>query len=207
MTTALVDDSTPGRLTVEVSGRKGSTGGFTLQATLPGDVNGNGQVMLGDLNAFQKSFNTSFGSALYNPAVDANQNGFIGHGDGKLLVRNLTPLTPKVPLNIDLVLAPGDQAKGPNPKNSGGITNKHVVTILGHTTPGSIVFADSGLGDYKFNGAAIATDSSGNFSQTVTLTGGVNNFEYLAIDPYGQQTIRAFPVFWKAFAAPGSPLK
>lgn len=204
---AYVRTGQPGPLTTGVTGRQGTTGTFQLAATLPGDINGDGQVTLADLQAFTRSYLTTSGDALYNPAADADHNGFIGHGDARLLLRNLTPLTPKVPLSIQLTLAPGDQAKAPHSQNSGGVTHKEKVTILGHTTPGSIVFADSGLGDYTFTGSALATDTNGNFSIKVTNKEGLNNFNFLAIDPYGQQVIRAFPIFWIDFAAPGSKLK
>jgi hypothetical protein len=199
--------SRPGSLTVLVKGLHGSSGGFTLQETLPGDANGDGTVNLSDLVAMQKAYETTAGDANYNPAADANQNNFIGLGDAKMMLRNITPLTPEAPLQVKIALAPQDQAKGPNPKNSGGITNNQVVTILIHTTPGSIAFADSGLGDYSFTGGALATNANGDIAQKATLTSGINNFEYLIIDPYGQQVIRAYPIFWKTFAAPGSTPK
>ncbi len=204
---AYVRTGQPGALTTGVTGRQGTTGSFQLAATLPGDINGDGQVTLADLQAFPRYYLAKRGDPSYNPAADADHNGFIGHGDARLLLRNLTPLSPKVPISIQLSLAPGDQVKGPTTQNSGGVTNKEKVTILGHTTPGSIIFADSGNGDYTFTGEALATDARGNFSIEVTNKEGLNNFEFLAIDPYGQQTIRAFPIFWTAFAAPGSKLK
>ena len=49
---------------------------------------------------------TNFHQASYNPAADANQNGQVGLVDGKLLLRNETPLTPKIPLEVNLALAP-----------------------------------------------------------------------------------------------------
>ena len=81
------------------------------------------------------------------------------------------------------------------------------MTILGRTTPGSLVFSDSGLGDYTFTGTVLPTDAHGNFSINVQNREGVNNYDFLVIDPYGQQKIQAFPIFWVAFAARGSTLK
>ena len=113
----------------------------------------------------------------------------------------LAPPMPKVPLSIDLLLAPQDAARGPTPKNSGGKTHHREVTVLGHTTPGSIVFSDSGLGDYSFTGQALAADARGNFALRVRNGEGLTNYNFLAIDPYGQQVIRAFPVLWLDFGA------
>ena len=42
------------------------------------------------------------------------------------------------------------------------------MTIVGRTVPGSIVFADSGLGDYSFTGPFVPTDDQGRFSIVVT---------------------------------------
>ena len=58
------------------------------------------------------------------------------------------------------------------------------------------MFTDSSFGDYTFNGAAIATDARGNFSYKVKNTSGINTYEFLAIDPFGQQTIRAYPIYY-----------
>lgn len=191
----------PGPLGVGVTGRQRTTGPFVSTVALPGDVNGDGKVNLQDLKAFVPAYLTRKPDAFYNPAADANLNGFVGQGDAKALLRNLPPPTPKVPLKIDLHLAPGDQVPGHHSATSGGVTAKETVTILGRTTPGAIVFADSGLGDYTFTGPAIAPDARGNFSLRVTNKEGLNNFNFLAIDPYGQQAIRSFPIFWTRFAS------
>ena len=48
---------------------------------------------------------------------------------------------------------------------------------------------------------SIATDAKGNFSVNETNSDGVNTFNFLIIDPYGQQVIRSYPEFWIPFAA------
>jgi hypothetical protein len=168
---------------------------------------GEQQVTLNTLKAFTVAYLTTSHDALYNPAVDVNHNGFIGQGDGKLLLRELNPLTKEIPLKVNLILAPQDQAHGHVSSNSGGHTFHKDVTILGHTTPGSLVFSDSGFGDYSFTGPATYSDQNGNFSFKFTNSDGINNFEVLVIDPYGQQTILDYPIFWIPFAAKGSRLK
>jgi dockerin type I repeat protein len=187
-------DGQPGPLTAGVTGRKATTGPFTEGTLLPGDVNGDGHVDLADLAEFSKAFLSTSNDAFYKPSADANQNGFIGIGDAKFLERNLTPVTPKIPLKVDLHLAPGQQVLHPSVHTSGGITTKTDIVILGRTTPGSIAIADSALGNYSFDGKALPTDAKGNFRYEFHLSDQLTNFEFLVLDPFGQQTIRAFPV-------------
>jgi hypothetical protein len=194
-----VKDNVPGPLTLTFSGRARTTGALDVLVYLPGDTNGDGSVDLNDLETFQTSFNSRIGQPNYSVSADADQNGYVGHGDGKFIEKNLSPLTRKVPLQVDLNLASGEQiehlqAQGLSVSNSGGITRLHDVTVLGHTTPGSIVFVDNGLGDYRFNRAAVYADARGNFSFKFHLKDQLTNTEYLVVDPYLQQTIRAFPI-------------
>ena len=101
-------------------------------------------------------------------------------------------------------LLPADQAHYPTPTNSGGATSKKDVTIVGKTIPGSVVLEDSSKGYYKWDGGAVATDADGLFSVNERSTQGINNFNFLVIDPWGRKVIRPYPVFWLPFAAPGS---
>jgi hypothetical protein len=80
------------------------------------------------------------------------------------------------------------------------------VTIEGHTMPGRIVLEDNRSGYHKWDGPGIATDANGEFTATVTNKAGINTYNFLIIDPYGQQPIRSYPVFWIPFASPGSKL-
>jgi hypothetical protein len=201
--TIFVRDGQPGPLVTQVTGQQGTTGSFQLSATLPGDLTGTDQVGLSDLPAYTHSFGTIQVDARYSRAADANLNNQVGQDDGKLLLRNLTPPTRKIPLNVFLTLAPQDAAKGPTPPNSGGKTYRQDVTILGRTTPGSIVFTDDPNNpDYKFKGPALSTDAQGNFAIQVHLKSGINNFDFLAVDPYGQQTIRDYPILWLNYGKP-----
>ena len=66
---------------------------------------------------------------------------------------------------------------GHHPADSGGVTRDGTVTVVGKTTPNSIVFIDGpttstrtqSTGNFKFEGGALATDSQGFFYYTVTL--------------------------------------
>ena len=195
---ALVTVSQPGPITVVVAGQGGTAGAADVEVYLPGDANGDGRVTIADIPAFAAAYQTGYGGLAYNADADSNRNGFVSQDDGMLLERNLSPLTPRHGIDISLRLAPGDQAPPAGFSNSGGITLKSKVTVLGHTTPGSLVFSDNFQGTYKFSGSVLPTDSNGNFSYvTGTSAGdaqGLTNTEFLVFDPYGQQKFKAFPI-------------
>jgi hypothetical protein len=179
-----------------VTGRSETTGSYVTTTELPGDLDGNGVVDLQDLDSFVPHYGSQIGERKYLAAADFNHNGRVGQDDARFILRNMTPITPKIPLELDLRLAPGEEIQYDGTAISGATTMKKVVTIQGHTTPGSIVLQDNGLGDYSFKGNAVATDAKGNFSLTVTNVDGININNFLVIDPYGQQTVRSFPIFW-----------
>ncbi|HEU5115473.1 MAG TPA: dockerin type I domain-containing protein [Isosphaeraceae bacterium] len=181
-----------------------TSGNAVVSNSLPGDINGDGNVNPTDLALMQAAWLTTPGDAFYNPGADLNHNGYIGLGDVKLLERNMTPITPKIPLKVDLHLAKGQTALHPGISDSGAITNQLHVTVLGHTTPRSVVIADSGLGDYTYTGAMTYANDRGNFAYNFNLNpeDQLKNTEYLVIDPYGQQTIRAFPILYVQYNKP-----
>ena len=199
---AFVKIKSPGPLTVLVTGQNHTAGAYDLDATLAGDVNGDGTVNLADVAPFAAAYETSPGNPKYQLSADFNQNGIFNLYDAKALMQNMPPLTPKVPLSLVMNLLPADQAHYPTPTNSGGATSKKDVTIVGKTIPGSVILEDNSKGYYKWDGGAVATDANGLFSVNETLTQGVNNFNFLVIDPWGRQLIRSYPVFWLPFAAP-----
>ena len=91
-------------------------------------------------------------------------------------------------------LAPGEEVKGPRPANSGGVTRGNLVTVVGRTTPNSIVFTDGIEADYSFRGLALPADSRGEFSYKIPVELGLSNTEYLVLDPFGHRTVRAYPI-------------
>ena len=203
---AFVKVSQPGPLTILVTGQHHTTGSYETDTTLVGDINGDGTVNLSDLQAFAAAYSSVPGDPNYNLAADFNHDGIVNQIDAKAIMQNMPPLTPKVPLQLVMNLAPADQVKFAASKNSGGSTLKQNVTIEGHTMPGSIVLEDNSNGYYKWNGGAVATNAEGNFTVHETNTEGVNTYNFLVISPYGQQLIRSYPVYWIQFAAPHSPL-
>lgn len=170
-----------------------------IHATATADATG--QDTLSVLQAFAKANQTITPDALYNPAVDANHNGQIGMVDGRILIHELPPLSPDKPLKVAFLLAPGEEAKGPTPQDSGGKTYLKNVTILGSTTPGALIFTDGPLNDYSFSGKAIVANAQGAFADKVTLSAGLNNNDFLIIDHYGHQIVADYPIMWLKFAA------
>jgi hypothetical protein len=204
---AFTKDRTAGVLSTDVTGRNQTTGTYQAQTTLVGDVNGDGQVNLADLQAFAPAYGSLIGQPNYNPAADFNHNGVVNLYDAKALLHNMAPLTPRLPLTARLILAPQDQIHYSGPTVSGAATFQKDVTILGHTTPGSLVIEDNhtsrlpgGTQAYKFTGPAVATDANGFFSVSATNSAGLNNNDFLILDPFGQQMIIDFPIFWIPFA-------
>jgi hypothetical protein len=177
---------------------------LTLSKTSPTLIDspvGGGQATLAVLEAFTQAYLSKIGTPRYNPALDLNHNGQIGQEDGRLLLHVLPPLSPKIPLALNVTLAPRDKARGPVPRNSGGVTHSKEPTVLGHTTPGALIFTGSGTLDVKLRGPALVADARGNFSINVNLTDGINQLDFQVVDPYGRQTLRAFPIYWLNFAA------
>jgi hypothetical protein len=159
-----------------------------------------------DLQAYAAAYETFQGQPNFTPQYDFNGTGFIGQNDATPILRGLAAITPHVPLKLTLALAPGEQVTGHHPANSGGVTRLGTVTVIGKTTPNSIVFTDGPtttstlpLGNFKFHGIAVATDAQGDFQYTATLAdlsrgGSLTGTAFLIRTPFGQQTIRAFPI-------------
>lgn len=152
------------------------------------------------LEAFSRAFLSYAGQPRFNAALDLNHNGQIGQDDGRLLLRSLTPLSRNMPLKLSVALAPADRAKGPVPTNSGGVTHNRFPTVEGYTTPGALVFVGTGTLDLKLHTAAVVADANGFFSLKVTMADGINQLDLQAVDAYGHQNLRAFPILWLGFA-------
>jgi hypothetical protein len=206
-TVAFAKIAQPGSLATSVTGQNQTTGAYLAQTTLVGDVNGDGAVNLTDVQAFTTAYMSRRGQAAYNPAADFNQNGVVNLEDAKALMKNMAPLVTNRPLQVILALAPQDRIHYHGPQNSGGVTFNKTVTIIGRTTPGSLVIEDNhtsrlpgGTQAYKFSGPAHAADAQGFFSIQVTNEEGLNNNDFLILDPSGHSLIRDFPIFWVPYA-------
>ena len=116
------------------------------------------------LTEFTQYYPSAAGESNYNPAFDLNHNGQIGQTDGKTLLHSLPPLSPKIPLALEVTLAPQDKVPGHVPTNSGGVTYSRDPTVVGHTTPGALIFTGTGTLDLKLRGPAVVANAQGDFS-------------------------------------------
>ena len=136
-------------------------------------------------------------AAITFPLADVSPS-VTGHEGRKLtrdrVLRDSPPADARVPLFVTLHLAPGEQVLHPSASNSGGITFDKNVTVEGRTIPGSIVFFDDGPNQFEFTRPALATDSRGNFSISLTLTARLTSTEYKVVDPSGRSKLFAFPI-------------
>ena len=71
------------------------------------------------LTQFAKAYLSHVGQPNYNAAFDQNHNGQIGQDDAKFLLRELPAVARKIPITLNLTLAPQDKAKGSVPTNLG----------------------------------------------------------------------------------------
>jgi hypothetical protein len=160
-----------------------------------------------DLQLYAQVYLSTAGEPDFTPQYDFNGTGFIGQPDATPILRGLAAITPKVPLKLSLRLATGEQVHGHHPAESGGVTRLATVTVIGQTTPNSIVFIDGpttsihaqSTGNFKFQGGALATDSRGEFDYTVKLPdvsrgGSLLSVNFLIRTPFNQQLIRSFPI-------------
>ena len=140
---------------------------------LVGDINGDGTVDLQDLQTLAQSYGTTAKQSGYNPAADLDHNGLIGQSDAKILEAHLPKFyKPSQKLTLYVTLAPGQLVAHPAPlSNSGPVTNNRVVTVVGKTLPGALVFADNLKGYYNFNGPLLPTDAKGRFTYTLSTDG------------------------------------
>ena len=80
------------------------------------------------------------------------------------------------------------------------MTHSKTPTVLGHTSPGALIFTGTGTVDLKLRGPAYVADANGNFAFKDNLTDGINQLDIQVVDRYGQQNLRAFPILWLDFA-------
>ena len=176
--------------------------------TLVGDVNGDGKVEPRGPPGLRPDLHVPGEEAQATiPPPTSTRTASSTCTTPRRCCRNLAPISPRIPLAVELHLAPADQAHYSHPTISGGATFHRTVTIVGRTTPGSLIIEDNhtsrlpgGTQAYKFTGPAHATDAQGFFSIKATNTEGLNNNDFLILDPFGRQVIRDFPIFWIPFA-------
>lgn len=177
-----------------------------VPARVVGDVNGDGLLDQADLAAFARAFRSVAGNRRYNPAADLDGSGTVSLQDGKALLARIPPLVPDGPLSLFVTIDARQRVPHPADHNSGPITRRKVVTVIGRTTPGSLVFVDSVSNLFKFDAGVLVADSRGRFKQRLRLfvdastpraqqiNQPLTNHAYLAIDPFGHQKRFVMPI-------------
>ena len=160
-----------------------------------------GQNTYETLVEYTSHYGSLRGGPRYDATFDLNHNGRVGQTDGKILLRLLPPIGRKLPISLNLWLAPRDRINGHHPTNSGGVTALQSPTVVGHTSPGALVFVGTGTTDIKLQGPAYVADAQGNFSFQDNLDAGINQLDIQVVDRYGQQKLRSFPIYWTRFRA------
>jgi hypothetical protein len=160
-----------------------------------------------DLTTFAAAYGSRVGRPAYNPAADFNSDGVVNEADARVILNSLAPVTPRQPLSLSIRIASADLAHYKAPTVSGGATFNRDFTIIGRTTPNSLVIEDNhtarlpgGTQAFKFPGPAHATDANGFFTFQSTNNAGINNNNFLVITPFGGRLVRSFPVFWIPYA-------
>src|SRR4051812_14433944 len=110
---------------------------------------------LAELLAFSQAYLSRRGNPRYDPAFDLNHSGKITMDDAKLLLRSLPPVGSKIPLVVNVALASKDRARGHVPTNLGGVTHNKEPMIVGHTSPGALVFTGAGTLDARLGGPVL----------------------------------------------------
>jgi type VI secretion system secreted protein Hcp len=95
---------TSGVAFARAGGARGSVGGFDVNVTLAGDVNGDHQVDAQDLDMIRALRGVRAGEPGYLAAADVNHNGVIGVGDLQLAARNVGKTATVGPITADQFL-------------------------------------------------------------------------------------------------------
>ena len=166
-------------------------------AAVSSHVSGDGTATIADLQVIAKAYLSRVGQPNYNPAADLNHDGKVNQYDARLLEKELPKPPPGTPLKLTLRLAPGEQVPHPTAYDSGAVARRlPEVTVIGHTIPGALVFADSSQGLYKFDGPLLPTNADGVFTYTVHLRDKLTqSVSFLVIDQFGRQLVRNYPIF------------
>ncbi len=177
-----------GDYNVQVRGRDGTTGAWTLTTYLVGDVNGDFRVTDADvalLHDYQHGLNT-------NPAVlaagDADRNGRIRDYDLTLAGWNVGNATSIRVLGVTAGLDSASDTGLPGD----GLVNHTPVNIVGLARPGAQVTLDKdGNG---FNDGSTTAGADGAYTLPAPLVEGANALRVRAQDGFGQQATAATAV-------------
>jgi hypothetical protein len=168
----------PTTYTVNVEAQSKTSGSFLLDFYLPGDANGNGTVEQTDLNIIRSVFGARAGQPTYNFDADVNRDGRIGPIDLAVARENLGVRTNVLPI-VTADLSPASDS-GLHDR----VTNIKNVQFTGMATPGAtITYTEI---NQKTPPVTTTADANGNYVITIPLALGVDNFQVVSQDGFGQ---------------------
>ncbi|HEV3311278.1 MAG TPA: glycosyl hydrolase family 17 protein [Chloroflexota bacterium] len=157
----------PGQFTFPISGGVAGAA-FTVDFSLVGDVNGNGVVNRADIKAIRSRLGVSAKSRRFLPGADLIPNKRIGAADLRFALSDLNARTSLKPLS--LVVGAIQPAYSP------------LAGVVVQAQPGaSITLLERGASQTQL------ADSSGKASFEAGLLTGVNTFDVVATDSFGQR--------------------
>ena len=163
-------------------------GEYVLSVFLAGDINGNRETSIDDLNAYQdieREANSS--TTLISRAADSNLDGELDSFDLTSLVRNFNDGTSISPLELDVVQDPDIIALS---------EGTYGTTDASYSASGTVA-ANASL-ELSFNTApptTVSTDVDGAFTVNISLTEGSNELQFIASDTFGQRVNETFEVW------------
>ncbi len=197
---ALFDISQPGLYVVTISGAKPTTtGNYSLNLTVAGDLNGDGFVNGTDSALLTAALGSTAGSSNYSLAADINGDGVVNAADTLLLDADFgfhatpapTLTTPPAQPAFDLDVNDDTGAPG------AGITTDSTVTFVGQTDPDVSVTLEQ-------TGAVAESNANGLFVFfNVPLSVGDNTFTTIATNA-GDESSQFTKIFTRTL--PGQSL-
>lgn len=176
----------PGVLTMLPRAEHGTTGAYTIDLGLAGDVDGNFQVDRRDLRIIRNALGQSAGVGGQSAAADVNGDGRIGLVDLLAAARNLGASTRIRPLSVTAQVDPDDDPNGD------GVVNKPNVDVVGQAAPGATVRVDRGA-DGSFENSVTA-GADGRYRFSVALLSGFNPIAIEATDAFGQRVLTGLAI-------------
>ncbi len=168
----------PSDYQVKVSAENNTSGNLLVGFYLPGDANGDGKVTIQDLQLIRSEMGAVAGDSRYSFDADTNRDGRIGKIDLAIARQNLgvsTTIKPLITSNLDPASDSGAQDR---------VTAIRDAHFTGTASAGAkITYHEI---NNKTPDVTTTADAQGNYSITVPLGNGLNQFQVTSTDTFGQ---------------------
>ncbi|WP_165074757.1 dockerin type I domain-containing protein [Paludisphaera rhizosphaerae] len=175
----------PGALTIQPTAQNGTTGGYDVNVSLAGDVNGDFKVDRTDLAAIRSAIGVNGPADTVLAGTDVDGDGVTTLRDWRLAFRNLGASTSYRPRELTAGVAPADDPNGDNTVDA----DVSKTSLVGKAAPGSIVKLGAGT-----SAVTTTAGADGSFHFDVDLALGVNTFDLRATSPDGQVVMKSVSV-------------